>query len=121
MRIASTNALFFSTPVLMSSRIEIRIWMLSAIAKVKTIVGAVSETGVNRIPIIPPAPNATMVDKIITANVAKVALIERSDRKVIISSTPYMIGVSVCMSLMPDSANELFNMDTPLSAILMFG
>ena len=98
-----------------------RIWILSAIASVRIMVGAVTEIGVSLTPPNPARPIAAALENPITRSVAKVAPKLRSIIIIKINKTPYMIGTRVTMSFSPASAKALFNIESPEIAIFKSG
>ena len=120
-RSASTSALSLSTPSRMTVRIDIRMWIESAIASVRMMIGAEPEIGVRLMPAKPAQPMPTIIENRMTASVASVAVSERRISNVSSRMTPNMIGTSVPRSDWPVSAKALFNADTPVSDTSMPG
>ncbi len=98
----------------MALRREVRMWIESAIASVRMMIGADAEIGVNAIPANPAQPMPTIEENRITPTVAKVAVNDRMMRTVSSRITPNINGTSVPRSCMPTSAKALFSMDTPV-------
>ena len=98
-----------------------RIWIESAIAIVRIIVGALADREVNGIPSHPATPIAHIVDKPITSSVAKVPVAERSNIKVITSNIAYIKGTSVLISDNAASLKALFVATDPVIATLTSG
>ena len=120
-RIASTIASRLAMPARMAERNAMSIWIESAIASVRIMVGAEAEMGVSLMPIKPAQPIPTIVDSMMTPIVAIVAVTERSISSVSNKMTPNMIGMSVPRSETPVSANALLSIETPVNETSMFG
>ncbi len=98
MRRLSTIASCLLRPCRISWNMLTRTWTLSAIAMVSTMVGAVADGGVSRMPAQPAKPIVAAADRMVTASVATVPVAER--RKPISATTmiPNISGIRSCMS-----------------------
>ncbi len=103
----------FSIPPRIPWKIESRIWMLSATASVRMIVGAGAEAPVSSIPSHPPSPRLTSTEKTITSSVATMPVKERSVSAVTRRTMPYMIGVRVIPSPCACSQKALLTVTMP--------
>ena len=120
-RIASTIASLFSLPSRIAVRSEVRMWIESAIARVRMMIGAEAEIGVSAMPANPAQPMPTMVESMMTPTVANVAENERRIRTVKSRITPNISGTSVPRSWTPTSAKALFSIETPVREMSISG
>ena len=92
----SITALVLSCPCRMACRRLTRICTQSATASVRIIVGEDADGGVKAISSQPDSPIANAMENTMTRKVPTVAVIDRSSRARVNSTTPNIIGTSVC-------------------------
>ena len=120
-RTASTIASVLAAPLRIAERNAINMCIESAMASVRMMVGAEAEIGVRSMPTNPAQPMPTIVDSMMTPNVASAATADRRIRSVNNRITPNMIGISVPTSDTPVSAKALLSIETPVNDTLISG
>ncbi len=90
-----------------------KIWILSATAKVRMIVGALIDAGLIAMRSQPANPIPVIMEMRIMSRVASVPVTDCSESPVMIMSVINMIGMTVAMSLWLTSPYALSNMTAP--------
>ena len=95
---ASTMASLFDFPLRSAYRNETRMWIESAMASVRMIVGAEALVGSKFTPMCPATPTAVPTDSMITANVARAAPVVRRNRMIARTTVRNIRGITTGMS-----------------------